>query len=89
MPCYEINCTNKPHDLLNESLLLYEALALSIILITKLLRGFRGIIECSVVLLVLLLRIRRSLLSVLVGRMKLFTAMNSREQEKKKNTSAF
>ncbi len=57
--------TDEAHDLLDEVLLVDEALALGVVLGAEDLRGLGGVVECGVVLFVLLLRVLGALVGVL------------------------
>ncbi len=57
--------TDEAHDLLDEVLLVDEALALGVVLVAKVLRGLGGVVIGGVVLLVLLLRVLGALLGIL------------------------
>jgi hypothetical protein len=60
--------TDEAHDLLDEVLLVDEALALGVVLGAEDLRGLGGVVECGVVLFVLLLRVLGALVGVLRAR---------------------
>ncbi len=60
--------TDEAHDLLDEVLLVDEALALGVVLGAEVLRGLGGVVEGGVVLFVLLLRVLGALVGVLRAR---------------------